>query len=353
MSVLHVKKLSPLATIPKRASSGSAGYDLASAKDLIVPARGKALVPTDLAISLPDGVYGRVAPRSGLAWKHHIDVGAGVIDQDYRGNIGIVLFNHSCEDFNIAVGDRIAQLILEKIEIAEVEEVLADLSESKRGTSGFGSTGRKRKICTIHPTNTLEAVPEGSEGGETNTRVENNQSKNSNEFNESNELKLLSDARRDFIKGEGWICTDEDWKKISYFSSKCKKRESSLLFVETNSSARQTESLSTLLGMVIHENYQAPHPFLSGLVDQMDSEGIEAMNAPLLMVPCHWKHVKEENRKNFLAVLSRNKDFVLIEPHGLKITVKTNFCIVGEKEMLQEMQKLVTSLETVTFVQTE
>src|SRR5207253_2868713 len=89
---IYVKKLSQNATIPKRSSPLAAGYDLSSAKDIIVPARGKALVPTDLAIALPDGVYGRIAPRSGLAWKNHIDVGAGVIDQDYRGNVGVILF---------------------------------------------------------------------------------------------------------------------------------------------------------------------------------------------------------------------------------------------------------------------
>jgi deoxyuridine 5'-triphosphate nucleotidohydrolase len=65
-----------------------------------VEARGKALVPTDLAVFLPVGTYGRVAPRSGLSWKKHIDVGAGVIDRDYRGNVGVVLFNHGEEALN-------------------------------------------------------------------------------------------------------------------------------------------------------------------------------------------------------------------------------------------------------------
>jgi len=137
---LKVKKLSKYATLPQRNSQDAAGYDLSSAKDLVVPAGGKALVLTDLAISMPKGVYGRIAPRSGLAWKYHIDVGAGVIDQDYRGNVGVVLFNHSKEDFKISIGDRIAQLILEKYKIVDVEEV-NDLMETNRGTGGFGSTG--------------------------------------------------------------------------------------------------------------------------------------------------------------------------------------------------------------------
>jgi len=80
---LLVKKLSPEATLPTRGSSGAAGYDLSSAKDCIVPARGKALVPTDLSIAIPYGTYARIGPRSGLAWKNSIDVGAGIVDFDY------------------------------------------------------------------------------------------------------------------------------------------------------------------------------------------------------------------------------------------------------------------------------
>lgn len=81
-----------------------------------------------------------MAPRSGLAWKNSIDVGAGVIDEDYRGNIGVVLFNLSDVDFNVTRGDRIAQLLLEKIITPEVVEV-EELIETERGDGGFGSTG--------------------------------------------------------------------------------------------------------------------------------------------------------------------------------------------------------------------
>ena len=137
---LLVKKLSPAAILPSRASSGAAGYDLSSSKDCIVPARGNALVPTDLSIAIPSGTYARIAPRSGLAWKYSIDVGAGVVDFDYRSAVGVILFNHSDADFTIKAGDRIAQLILEKIEIAEVQEV-ETLEETTRGSGGFGSTG--------------------------------------------------------------------------------------------------------------------------------------------------------------------------------------------------------------------
>eukprot|EP00257_Ricinus_communis_P015320 XP_015573206.2 LOW QUALITY PROTEIN: deoxyuridine 5'-triphosphate nucleotidohydrolase [Ricinus communis] len=98
-SFFRVKKLSDKAILPTRGSLLSAGYDLSSATDTKVPARGKALIPTDLSIAVPEGTYARIAPRSGLAWKHSIDVGAGVIDADYRGPVGVILFNHSDVDF--------------------------------------------------------------------------------------------------------------------------------------------------------------------------------------------------------------------------------------------------------------
>ncbi|KAI3439635.1 Deoxyuridine 5'-triphosphate nucleotidohydrolase (dUTPase) [Psidium guajava] len=139
-SLLRVKKLSDKAVLPSRASPFSAGYDLSSAAETKVPARGKALVPTDLSIAIPEGTYARIAPRSGLAWKHSIDVGAGVIDADYRGPVGVILFNHSDIDFAVNVGDRIAQLIIEKIMTPDVDEV-EDLDSTLRGEDGFGSTG--------------------------------------------------------------------------------------------------------------------------------------------------------------------------------------------------------------------
>ncbi|XP_010231696.3 LOW QUALITY PROTEIN: deoxyuridine 5'-triphosphate nucleotidohydrolase [Brachypodium distachyon] len=138
--LLKVKKLSEKAILPSRGSASAAGYDLSSAADAVVPARGKALVPTDLSIAIPEGTYARVAPRSGLALKHSIDVGAGVIDADYRGPVGVVLFNHSEVDFVVKPGDRIAQMIIEVIVTPEVAEV-EDLDATVRGEGGFGSTG--------------------------------------------------------------------------------------------------------------------------------------------------------------------------------------------------------------------
>ncbi|XP_006650392.1 deoxyuridine 5'-triphosphate nucleotidohydrolase [Oryza brachyantha] len=138
--LLKVKKLSEKAVLPSRGSAHAAGYDLSSAAEAVVPARGKAMVPTDLSIAIPEGTYARIAPRSGLALKHSIDVGAGVIDADYRGPVGVILFNHSDADFAVKPGDRIAQMIIEVIATPEVAEV-EDLDATVRGEGGFGSTG--------------------------------------------------------------------------------------------------------------------------------------------------------------------------------------------------------------------
>lgn len=90
--ILKFKKLSNKAIIPKKATPKAAGYDLHSASEILVPKRGKILVPTNLACAIPFGCYGRIAPRSGLASKHFIDVGAGVIDCDYRGESNLIKF---------------------------------------------------------------------------------------------------------------------------------------------------------------------------------------------------------------------------------------------------------------------
>jgi dUTP pyrophosphatase len=97
-------------------------------------------VKTDLQISVPKGCYGRIAPRSGLALNFFIDIGAGVIDADFRGNVAVLIFNFGDNAFHIQRGDRIAQLICEKIESPEIVEVF-DLDCSQRGDKGFGSSG--------------------------------------------------------------------------------------------------------------------------------------------------------------------------------------------------------------------
>ena len=137
---LFIKSLCNNATLPRRGTDGSAGYDLSATKECIVLAKGKGIVNIGLGISFPLGMYARIAPRSGLVVERFIDVGVGVIDQDYRFEVGVVLFDHGKSDFQVKQGDRIAQLILEKIETPIVQEV-QELNETKRGTGGLGSTG--------------------------------------------------------------------------------------------------------------------------------------------------------------------------------------------------------------------
>ena len=141
MEKLFIKKLNENAIIPTKGSIKSAGYDLYSIVDTIVLARDKAIIPTGLSIEFPSGNYLRIAPRSGLAANSSIDVGAGVVDEDYRGEIKVILFNHSSKDFYINIGDRIAQFIIEKITATEIV-VVDELSNTLRNESGFGSTGK-------------------------------------------------------------------------------------------------------------------------------------------------------------------------------------------------------------------
>ncbi|XP_072237019.1 deoxyuridine 5'-triphosphate nucleotidohydrolase, mitochondrial isoform X2 [Leuresthes tenuis] len=139
--VLRFAKLSEHATAPTRGSAKAAGYDLYSAYDYSIGPMDKAIVKTDIQIAVPHGCYGRVAPRSGLAAKHFIDVGAGVVDEDYRGNVGVVLFNFSKDTFEVKKGDRVAQLVCERIFYPELVEE-ETLDDTERGAGGFGSTGR-------------------------------------------------------------------------------------------------------------------------------------------------------------------------------------------------------------------
>uniref|UniRef100_A0A8C5VN91 Deoxyuridine 5'-triphosphate nucleotidohydrolase n=1 Tax=Microcebus murinus TaxID=30608 RepID=A0A8C5VN91_MICMU len=131
---LHFAGLSEHVTAPTptQGSVRVAGYDLYSAYDYTIPSMEKGVVKTDIQIALPSGFYGRVAPRSGLAAKHFIDIGAGVIDEDYRGNVGVVLSNFGKEKF---------ELICERIFYPETEEVQV-LDDTDRSSGGFGSTGK-------------------------------------------------------------------------------------------------------------------------------------------------------------------------------------------------------------------
>jgi deoxyuridine 5'-triphosphate nucleotidohydrolase len=131
--------LTPNALPPTRRSSLAAGLDLRSAYDRTVLAFGKELVETDLAILLPPGCYGRIAPRSGLVLHRHVSIGGGVINADYRGYVCVIFFNHSITPLYIHRGDRIAQIVCEKVMYPNICEV-QELNATERGTGGFGST---------------------------------------------------------------------------------------------------------------------------------------------------------------------------------------------------------------------
>ena len=138
---IQIKKLSDKAKIPTQGSKYAAGYDLYAAEEVLVNTMGRKLVKTNISISIPEGYYGRIAPRSGLAYKNGIDVLAGVIDSDYRGDIGVILLNtdHNL-DFEVNVGDRIAQIIIEKCHSVNWETV-ETLDATVRSEDGFGSSG--------------------------------------------------------------------------------------------------------------------------------------------------------------------------------------------------------------------
>lgn len=136
------KKLSEKAKIPSQATSSDAGYDLYTTESGVIKSGERKLFKTNISTAIPHGYYGRVAPRSGLAYKHGIDVLAGVIDSGYRGDIGVILINFWTEDFAVNEWDKIAQFIIEKCHYVDRQEV-TELPESQRGEGAYGSTGHK------------------------------------------------------------------------------------------------------------------------------------------------------------------------------------------------------------------
>lgn len=139
---LKIRKLNKDAVLPQRATEGSAGYDLCCIEDKTLRAGTRDLFKIGQQWAIPKNFYGRIAARSGLAWKRGIEPMAGVIDSDYRGEVGVLLKNTSSVDVEFKKGEAIAQLILEKHGILAVVEVYdeADLGSTDRGKGGFGST---------------------------------------------------------------------------------------------------------------------------------------------------------------------------------------------------------------------
>ena len=139
-----ITRLDPDLPLPRYAKGGYAGADIVSRIDITLAPGERALVPTGIAIALPDGYVALVHPRSGLAIKHGVTMvnAPGTVDAGYRGELQIILINHDkTESVSFKRGDRIAQLVIQKVERAEFVEV-TDLPGSGRGTGGFGSTGR-------------------------------------------------------------------------------------------------------------------------------------------------------------------------------------------------------------------
>lgn len=139
-----VTRLDPELPMPDFAKAGDAGADLRARIDLTIRPGERVLVPTGLAIALPSGYAAFVHPRSGLALRHGIAMvnAPGTIDSGFRGELQVILINHGQEEFLISRGDRIAQLVIQRVENAEFVEV-AQLPGTARGGDGFGSTGQK------------------------------------------------------------------------------------------------------------------------------------------------------------------------------------------------------------------
>jgi len=143
---LLIKKLNEDSIIPSYGSEFAAGLDLHAYGDYTVPARSRKVIPTGISVEYngPNDkeYYLRIAPRSGLSAKNSIDIGAGVVDWDYRGQIYVCFINNSDNEYQIKSGDRIAQMILERINRFNLITEVFEHSETTRGDGGFGSTGK-------------------------------------------------------------------------------------------------------------------------------------------------------------------------------------------------------------------
>lgn len=139
--------LSESGIIPSRNRPGDAGYDIYASENCLIGARSRCLIKTGVSLRIPPHLYGRIASRSGLSLRHGIEVGAGVIDSNYEGEICVILYNHSDIDYKVTKHDRVAQIIFEKHSFNTImEEQLCDNSNTsdtvkQRGNAGFGSSG--------------------------------------------------------------------------------------------------------------------------------------------------------------------------------------------------------------------
>ena len=139
-SAVKFKALHPSAIIPKVQSPGAAGFDLYADEGALISAGEWKTIPTGVGVVIPPGFVGQIWPRSGLAVKAGLDTGAGIIDSDFRGYIGVVLFNHSNSVFPVQAGERIAQLVV--VPCITLSAEVDEWPPTERGAGGFGSTGR-------------------------------------------------------------------------------------------------------------------------------------------------------------------------------------------------------------------
>ena len=140
--LLKVRKIHPKAKVPVYAHPGDAGLDLFSIERAVIAPGCSKLIHTGIVIELPEGTEAQVRPRSGLALKHQITLlnSPGTIDEGYRGEVGVIMINHGKNDFVVEEGMKIAQMVIQPVLRVSIEETV-ELSESSRGTGGFGSTG--------------------------------------------------------------------------------------------------------------------------------------------------------------------------------------------------------------------
>jgi dUTP pyrophosphatase len=139
--MIKVKLLTESALAPTRNTPTDAGLDLYSSETILIKGRLWKAISTGISIAIPNEYYARIAPRSGLAYKHGLDVFAGVVDSGYRGEIKVILYNASEKDYLVNAGDKIAQLIIEKCYLWNID-IVDELNNSERGESGFGSSGK-------------------------------------------------------------------------------------------------------------------------------------------------------------------------------------------------------------------
>ena len=160
-SKLRVKFLDNAATLPVRGTPHAAGLDITSTQTITIEPGQRSPIKTGLAVACPSGTYARIAPRSGLALKHGLAIGAGVVDADYRGEVTVLLINHGEEPYTVSSGDRIAQLVLEQISNCSAVQV-PELPDTVRGDGGFGSTGTKGiPACVAAPVFAIPATWKG------------------------------------------------------------------------------------------------------------------------------------------------------------------------------------------------